>query len=208
MRITGFRLTAIALALFVGAMGCGAASEPGEDNTMGDKTSDTKDIAVERAVFAGGCFWGVEHHFQQVKGVTRVISGYTGGHVVNPTYKAVCSGKTGHAEAVEVTYDPKVASYEQLVKRFFEIHDPTQLNRQGPDTGSQYRSAAFYGNEEQKKTAEKLMGALRKNGYNVVTELSPASTFYPAEDYHQDYIRKHPERICHKPVPRFDRPKK
>ena len=201
-------LAAITLALFVGAMGCGAASEPGEDNTMGDKTSDTKDIAVERAVFAGGCFWGVEHHFQQVEGVTRVISGYTGGHVVNPTYKVICSGKTGHAEAVEVTYDPKVASYEQLARRFFEIHDPTQLNRQGPDTGSQYRSAVFYATEAERETVEKLIAALRENGYKVVTELAPASTFYPAEDYHQDFIQKHPERRCHKPVLRFLKPNK
>jgi peptide methionine sulfoxide reductase msrA/msrB len=160
------------------------------------------------AVFAGGCFWGVEHYFEQVDGVEKAVSGYTGGHKPDPTYREVCTGRTGHAEAVRVTYDPDRVSYEQLARLFFEIHDPTQRDRQGPDVGSQYRSAVFYRNDAQKKTAEKLIAALKRRGYDVVTEVEPFSEFYPAEDYHQDYIKKHPERRCHARVPRFDTPEK
>jgi peptide methionine sulfoxide reductase msrA/msrB len=164
--------------------------------------------ATQRAVFAGGCFWGVEHLLQAVPGVISATSGYTGGTLDNPTYKQVCTGRTAHAEAVEVVYDPSKVTYEQLAKRFFEIHDPTQLNRQGPDTGTQYRSAVFYADESQKQAAEKLLARLRELGYNVVTRLEPAGKFWPAEDYHQDYLAKHPERRCHLPVPRFDKPAK
>ena len=159
---------------------------------------------LERAIFAGGCFWGVEHLFRDVPGVLAVRSGYTGGHTQRPTYQQVCSGKTGHAEAVEILFDPAKVSYEQLTRRFFEIHDPTQRNRQGPDLGSQYRSAIFYTNDEQKKTAERLIDLLRQRGYDVVTEVSPAKTFWAAEDYHQDYLTKHPGRAsCHAAVDRF-----
>ncbi len=160
------------------------------------------------AIFAGGCFWGVEHHFQQADGVISVTSGYTGGTVSEPTYRQVCTGRTGHAEAVRVAYDPTRVSYEQLAKLFFEIHDPTQLDRQGPDAGTQYRSAVFYANEEQKKTAEKLIGVLRDKGYKVVTQVVRAGKFYPAEESHQDYLKKHPERGCHARVRRFDVPEK
>ena len=160
---------------------------------------------TEKAVFAGGCFWGVEYHFQKVAGVKAVTSGYTGGSKENPTYKEVSSGRTGHAEAVEVEYDPSMVSYERLAKLFFEIHDPTQLNRQGPDTGTQYRSAVFYANEEQKKVAEKLIAELKTKGYDVVTQLEPASEFYPAEDYHQDYYEKTGKQpYCHVYQKRFD----
>ena len=158
---------------------------------------------LERAIFAGGCFWGVEHLFRQVPGVLTVRSGYTGGTAAKPTYEQVCAGKTGHAEAVEILFDPAKASYEQLARRFFDIHDPTEKDRQGPDVGTQYRSAVFYTSPEQKETAEKLIGLLRSRGYDVVTEVAPASTFWPAEEYHQDYIAKHPERTCHLPVNRF-----
>ncbi len=165
--------------------------------------------AVGRALFAGGCFWGVEHEFSQVPGVLAVTSGTTGGHTENPTYEQVCTGRTGHAEAVEVRFDPKRVTYEQLARLFFEIHDPTEVNRQGPDVGSQYRSAVFYADEEQKRTAEALVAQLRANGYAVATAIEPAATFWPAESYHQDYLRKHPERpICHARVPRFDQPKR
>ena len=165
--------------------------------------------ATGEAIFAGGCFWGVEHHFQQVKGVAAVTSGYTGGHVANPGYKQVCTGKTGHAEAVRVVFDPKQVSYERLARLFFEIHDPTQLNRQGPDKGTQYRSAVFYLNDQQKKIAEKLIAELRAKGYKPVTQVQAATAFYPAEKYHQDYLEKHPERpVCHVRVPRFDAPDK
>ena len=168
-----------------------------------------KKAATEEAIFAGGCFWGVEHYFQQVKGVRSVISGYTGGHVADPSYRQVCTGATGHAEAVQVVFDPEQTSYEELAKLFFEIHDPTQRNRQGPDVGTQYRSAVFYRNDEQKRIAEELIARLRARGYKVVTQVEPASTFYPAEAYHQNYIDKHPTRpICHTRVRRFDRPAK
>jgi peptide methionine sulfoxide reductase msrA/msrB len=176
-----------------------------ESNTDTDSATPPSDQTAS-AIFAGGCFWGVEHHLQAIPGVHSVTSGYTGGSVENPTYKQVCSGDTGHAETVEVIYDPMQINYAALAKRFFEIHDPTTLDRQGPDKGTQYRSAIFYANADQKQTAESLIAQLRKNGYDVVTELVHATKFYPAEEYHQDYIENHPSRLCHTPVPRFDTP--
>ena len=164
---------------------------------------------TDEAVFAGGCFWGVEHAMKQLDGVITVTSGYTGGRVLEPTYKQVCAGTTGHAEGVRVVFDPKRVSYETLARLFFEIHDPTQLNRQGPDVGTQYRSAVFYRSDVQKQVAEKLIAELRARGYEVVTQVARASPFYPAEEYHQDYLTRHPERpVCHVRVPRFDTPKK
>ena len=154
--------------------------------------------ATEKAVFAGGCFWGVEYQFKNIKGVLSTRVGYTGGKTEHPSYKQVCTGDTGHAEALEVEFDPKVVSYETLAKRFFEIHDPTQFDRQGPDVGSQYRSELFYENDEQKRIGEALIRQLEANGYRVVTRISKAGVFWPAEDYHQDYYEKtghHP--YCH-----------
>jgi len=142
---------------------------------------------LERAYFAGGCFWGVEHLLKQSEGVISTRVGYMGGRTKNPTYKQVCYENTGHAEVVEVVFDPKKTSYETLARLFFEIHDPTQINRQGPDIGDQYRSAVFYTNNEQKETAEKLIALLKGKGYNPVTEVLPADTFWVAEDYHQNY---------------------
>jgi len=139
------------------------------------------------AIFAGGCFWGVEYFMQKAPGVMSVTSGYTGGYVRNPSYKEVCTGNTGHAEAVKVVYDPAKTSYEALLKLFLEIHDPTQTGGQGPDIGDQYRSAIFYMNEEQRKTAEKNISVLKAKGYKVVTAVTKASEFYDAEKYHQDY---------------------
>ena len=164
---------------------------------------------LQRAYFAGGCFWGVEHTFRQEKGVLAVTSGFMGGHTEKPTYKEVCTDKTGHAETVEVVFDPARTTYEALARLFFEIHDPTEVNRQGPDVGSQYRSAVFYVNDGQKQTAEKLIALLKAKGLKVATEVTPASAFWPAEEYHQAYFTKHPERnACHVRVPRFDPPGK
>lgn len=159
---------------------------------------------TKEAVFAGGCFWGIEHLFRGVPGVLEVVSGYAGGHVPNPTYEQVCSGTTGHAEAVRITYDPGKVSFEELAKRFFELHDPTQLNRQGPDVGEQYRSVVFYADDEEHAAASRLIARLEDRGYRVVTALEPAGPFWPAEDYHQRFIERNPGRYCHAPVRRFD----
>ncbi|UCH64340.1 MAG: bifunctional methionine sulfoxide reductase B/A protein [Fidelibacterota bacterium] len=142
---------------------------------------------TKRAIFASGCFWGTEYHLSKVEGVISTTVGYTGGHMENPTYEEVCEGGTGHAEATEVIYDPTKVSYEELARLFFETHDPTQLNRQGPDIGLQYRSGIFYLDDDQKAVAEKLIGLLKNKGYDVVTEVTAATTFWEAEDYHQDY---------------------
>ena len=158
---------------------------------------------AEEAFFAGGCFWGIEDAFQSVPGVCDAESGYTGGTVPNPTYDQVCTGRTGHAEAVRVRYDPAKVSYEELARLFFELHDPTQVNRQGPDIGTQYRSAIFYTSEAQKAVALDLMDQLRSRGYAVATELVPFSVFYPAEDYHQDFTARTGRGSCHCRVPRF-----
>ena len=156
------------------------------------------------AVFASGCFWGTEHHFQRADGVLSTRAGYTGGHKQNPTYQEVCTGTTGHVEAVEIEYDPEITNYEALSKLYFETHDPTQADGQGPDIGSQYLSVVFYADDEQKTTAERLIEVLRELGYDVVTELRPAEKFWPAEDYHQQYYDKTGKTpYCHFYTPRF-----
>ncbi|MDD9900318.1 MAG: peptide-methionine (S)-S-oxide reductase MsrA [Alphaproteobacteria bacterium] len=154
---------------------------------------------MERATFAAGCFWGVEATFRQIDGVQDAVSGYIGGHTDNPTYKDVCTGKTGHAEAVDITYDADRVSYKSLVKAFFKLHDPTQVNRQGPDIGTQYRSAIFYHSDAQKKTAEEEIAALNATGIlhkPIATEVMPAKTFFPAEEYHQRYLEKRGMTSC------------
>lgn len=148
---------------------------------------------MEVATFAGGCFWCTEAVFLEIKGVEKVISGYTGGKTVNPTYKEICTGETGHAEAIQITYDPKQVAYEDLLEVFFGTHDPTTLNRQGADVGTQYRSEIFYHSEEQKTKAENYIQLLEKEKlYNkpIVTKISSAVVFYPAEDYHQNYYNQ------------------
>ncbi len=156
------------------------------------------------AIFAGGCFWGVEHLMQQQDGVKSVVSGYTGGTVVDPTYKEICTKTTGHAEAVKITYDPSKIDYQTLVKLFMEIHDPTQEDGQGPDIGPQYRSEIFYLNAEQADVARGVISLLESKGYDVATKVTPLVKFYAAEDYHQDYYdKKGAEPYCHFRVKRF-----
>ncbi|HEV3277926.1 MAG TPA: peptide-methionine (S)-S-oxide reductase MsrA [Terriglobia bacterium] len=155
---------------------------------------------MEKATFAAGCFWGVEATFRALPGVTGTRVGYTGGSLGNPTYQDVCTDRTGHAEAVEVTYDPAKVSYDQLLKVFWENHDPTTLNRQGPDAGTQYRSAIFYHSPEQESEARASKERLAQSGrYRrpIVTEIVPAVEFWPAEDYHQQYLEKRGLAHCH-----------
>ena len=148
---------------------------------------------LETALFGAGCFWGVESAFRQIPGVVDVRSGYTGGTLENPSYEDVCTDRTGHAEVVQVKYDPSKVTYEQLLSAFWKMHDPTQLNRQGPDHGTQYRSAIFYTTPEQHAIAQRSKAALEASGTfrrPIVTEITPASKFYDAEDYHQRYYEK------------------
>lgn len=152
---------------------------------------------TETATLAGGCFWCLEAVFERLRGVDNVVSGYTGGHVLDPTYRQVCSGTTGHAEAIQITYDPEVIGYRELIEIFFAFHDPTTLNRQGPDLGTQYRSAIFYHSFEQERTARDVIAELEREGIfedPIVTEVVPLEEFYPAEDYHQEYFQRNPEQ--------------
>ncbi|MDP1620926.1 MAG: bifunctional methionine sulfoxide reductase B/A protein [Bacteroidales bacterium] len=159
---------------------------------------------TDTAIFAGGCFWGVEYYMKKINGVISTSVGYTGGKSDNPTYEQVCAGTTGHYEAIEVVFNPGQTSFEEVARMFFETHDPTQWNHQGPDWGEQYRSAVFFRNEEQKATAQKLIDQLKENDFQVVTELIPAKKFWKAEDYHQDYYNhKGTTPYCHGYVKRF-----
>jgi peptide-methionine (S)-S-oxide reductase len=183
------KLFVVTLAIFLVA-GLTAQNAPAKDRRGGK---------LEKATFAAGCFWGVEESFRQLKGVISTTVGYTGGHFVNPTYENVCSGKTGHAEAVEIEYDPKVISYNQLLDVFWKAHDPTTKNRQGPDIGYQYRSAIFFHNPEQETAAKASKEKLDKSGRyknKIVTEIVPAKEFYLAEEYHQHYYQKNGGGSC------------
>jgi len=158
------------------------------------------DVNMEKATFAAGCFWGVEEAFRNAKGVLGTTVGYIGGWLKNPTYKDVCSGKTGHAEAVEVVYDPEETSYNKLLELFWDIHNPTTLNRQGPDIGEQYRSAIFFHTSEQEALAVASKKKLEQNGRlkkPIVTEITAATQFFPAEEYHQQYLEKRKLKQCH-----------
>ncbi len=168
---------------------------PGADEADAEtpQYTDSSTLQGNVATFAAGCFWGVEDKFKRVEGVIDTTVGYTGGTTPEPTYKQVCSGSTRHAEAIQIAYDPSVVSYEELLDVFWSIHDPTQLDRQGPDIGTQYRSAIFYHNQEQQQQAETSKARLNESGrYTkpIVTRIDPASPFWPAEDYHQDYFDK------------------
>jgi len=164
------------------------------------KNAEKADTDLQTATFAAGCFWGVESIFQKVKGVVETTVGYTGGTTLDPTYRQVCTGITGHAEAVQILFDAKIVSYEELLSLFWRMHDPTTKNRQGPDEGTQYRSAIFYHNEEQRKAAERSKEDFDRSAVYInksATQIVPASTFYAAEEYHQDYFEKQGGGACH-----------
>lgn len=193
------RSLCLVAAIFLLAVSIGCSSVIASDVPIPDAAVDAPLISVkgeQTAVLAGGCFWGVEAVFEHVKGVSHVKSGYAGGSAATANYEKVSSGQSSHAEAVQIRYDPSKISYGQLLKVFFSVaHDPTTLNRQGPDTGTQYRSAIFYGDEEQKKIAQAYVGQLDKAkvfGSRIVTQIAPLQAFYDAEGYHQDYLAKHP----------------
>ncbi|MEM6994847.1 MAG: peptide-methionine (S)-S-oxide reductase MsrA [Myxococcota bacterium] len=201
-----FSSLSLSLAVLTGA--CTAASPDAaataatEAPASASKSAEQGDSDV--AYFAGGCFWGVEHYLEQMDGVLSVESGYMGGKIDDPTYKQVSYEETGHLETVRVRFDPAKIDYEAVAKRFFEIHDPTQANGQGPDIGSQYLSAVFYTGPEQKAATDKLIGQLKARGYAVVTDVRPAEQFWAAEDYHQDYYGKNGKKpYCHTRVKRF-----
>ena len=176
-----------------------------------DALAQAKDRDSATAVFSGGCFWGVDAVFKHVKGVTNVVSGYAGGNADTANYETVSTGTTGHAESVQVTYDPSQVSYDDLLKVFFFVaHDPTELNRQGPDSGTQYRSSIFYANDEQKKMAEDYIAQLtREKAFSepIVTKVVPLTGFYPAEKYHQNYLALHPDQpyIVINDMPKLER---
>jgi peptide-methionine (S)-S-oxide reductase len=175
----------------------GAATKSQQTGTMTGNESTAAPAGLAKATFGTGCFWCTEAMFETLDGVKSAVSGYEGGAKPNPTYKEVCTGTTGHAECVEVTYDPTKITYAELLQAFFRSHDPTSLNRQGADVGTQYRSVIFYHNDEQKKLAETIKAELDKSGAydkKIVTEISPATTFYVAEEYHQNYFAQNPEQ--------------
>ncbi len=166
--------------------------------------AEQKDVGYGTAYFAGGCFWGMEYYLARAVGVVAVEPGYMGGTLDNPSYEEVRSGRTGHAETVKVVFDRRETGYEALARLFFEIHDPTQIDRQGPDIGTQYRSAIFYTDPEQRDTAERLTGELTARGYDIVTRIEPAGEFWPAEEYHRRYYdRRGGSPYCHRRVSRF-----
>lgn len=180
----------------IGAVLLGAMTIFGTEKKQ-ETMSDLSDAALEKATFGAGCFWCVEAMFEDIKGVSSVVSGYSGGHVKNPSYKEVCTGRTGHAEVIQLTYDPDVVSFETLLEAFFLSHDPTQLNRQGADVGTQYRSVIYFHSATQEmlaKAAKKKLNDEKAFDNPVVTEISEFELFYPAEDYHQDYYSANPNQ--------------
>lgn len=198
----------VALAILLCSASLVACSAADASRAPADRPApvDPNAVTVD-AYFAGGCFWGVEHYMQQLDGVVAVESGYMGGHVERPSYEDVSSQTSGHLETVRVRFDPKRVSYDEVAQRFFEIHDPTQADGQGPDIGPEYLSAVFFSTPEQKASAEALVAQLRARGYDVVTQIRPAEQFWIAEGYHQDYYaRAGKQPYCHARVKRFDTP--
>jgi peptide-methionine (S)-S-oxide reductase len=214
VRASGFSSSAMFAQLLVAAIGifysvavaCQQPAQAAETKKLAAapkvESGATRNEHLQKAIFAAGCFWGVEDTFRHLPGVVDAFSGFTGGNAKNPSYELVCTGKTHHAEAVEVLYDPNKVTYQKLLDTFWNMHDPTTLNSQGPDFGEQYRSAIFYLNNEQKKEAEASRDKLAtaKTYKNpIVTQIVPAGDFYKAEDYHQHYFEKHPDvAACHK----------
>jgi peptide-methionine (S)-S-oxide reductase len=200
---TKYRFTAAvstAIIALTGFLSCAQKTPAGQQLTKSNTTNTNMSTTIpagvktDTATFANGCFWCTEAIFEQLEGVYSAVSGYTGGQIENPTYKQVCTGQTGHAECLQIVYDPAKISFDELLEVFWETHDPTTLNRQGADVGTQYRSGIFYHNPEQKEKAEKYKEALNKSGAfdkPIVTEITPFTKFYPAEDYHQEYFEKH-----------------
>jgi len=205
--------TMMLLVSAVGLVGCGPTSSAAPDSdshaaTTTAKTSaassatdkqDSESVTMETATFGAGCFWGVEQTYRQIEGVTETAVGYSGGKTESPSYKEVCTDRTGHAEVVQVTYDPSKVDYDKLLEVFWDAHDPTQLNHQGPDFGTQYRSVVFYHTPEQKKLAEASKTRLTESGKHddpIVTQIEPAQTFYRAEEYHQQYLTKRGLTSC------------
>jgi peptide-methionine (S)-S-oxide reductase len=202
-------LGTLALLLSLGAVAQLAFKQTNQQPMQAESSSAT----LEKATFGTGCFWCTEAMFETLDGVQSAVSGYEGGQTKNPTYKEVCEGTTGHAECVEVTYDPRKVTYTELLEAFFRSHDPTSLNRQGADVGTQYRSVIFYHNAEQKRLAETAKAELNKSGaYGkaIVTEISPATTFYQAEAYHQNYFAQNPDQgyCAYVIAPKLDKFKK
>lgn len=193
-----YKLTAVLSTLMIGLAGLTSCAQKTpstqqltNSTTKNNSMSTTSNGATETATLANGCFWCTEAIFEQLDGVISAVSGYTGGQVENPSYKAVCSGETGHAECLQITYDPSKITFDELLEVFWETHDPTTLNRQGNDVGTQYRSGVFYHNQEQKDKAEKYKAELNKSGAfdkPIVTEVVPFTKFYAAENYHQEYF--------------------
>lgn len=188
----------IPLALFLLLLSCSGKTKNPIKNTMSATDTTTP---YDTATFGTGCFWCTEAIFQQLEGVQKVVSGYSGGHVANPTYEQVCSKTTGHAECLNIVYDKSKITFDELLKAFWEVHDPTTLNRQGNDSGPQYRSVIFYHNEEQKEKAAQYKAQLDKSGAwkdPIVTTIEPFTVFYPAEDYHQNYYKRNQSQpYCH-----------
>ncbi|MBK9096658.1 MAG: peptide-methionine (S)-S-oxide reductase MsrA [bacterium] len=185
------------LILAVSIFGCQHKFEDVKANKIKVKGELMDSTKFQKATFGSGCFWCTEALFENLNGVQSVVSGYAGGHVLNPTYEEVCTGTTGHAEVTQITYDPSLISYDELLEVFWKTHDPTTLNRQGNDVGPQYRSVIFYHNEEQKQLAEKYKEELDKSGAwdkPLVTEIAPLSNYFPAENYHQDYYNNNPNQ--------------